>query len=297
MTVYRNPFDADHDRADIWEMLVARDTRAFVSGDWEQIADDFLPDAFLAVDGRMRANPDSWRLGLGTLNEYRLSWLEQSAAMRDLVANLETGLYEAVTLRDIEIEGDRALAHKKFDGQIRRYDGGAVQLHWQTLYMCRRVDGRWRIAGFIGYLPNPMGGAPSLTADGEAGRPAKELPEKASQPRTAGPYSPVLEVRADRLVVLSGQAAVAPDGSLIGETVEEQTRATLDACAARLAAAGCTFADVFKVNAFLADIGMWDAFNSVYRQVMPAPLPVRTTVGTQLLGGFLVELEMWAVKP
>ena len=27
-------------------------------------------------------------------------------------------------------------------------------MNWQTLYICRREDGRWKIAGFIGYLPH-----------------------------------------------------------------------------------------------------------------------------------------------
>jgi hypothetical protein len=156
--VYRNPFPADPDRAEIWEMLVERDIQAFVAGDWSRVAGDFLAESFFAVDGRARANPDSWRLGLGSLDQYRLSWLEQSASMRDAVAGLEAGLYDATTLRDIDIEADRALAHKKFDGQVRRRDGGIVPMHWQTLYMCRHVDAGWKVTGFVGYLPNPMGG-------------------------------------------------------------------------------------------------------------------------------------------
>jgi hypothetical protein len=155
---YGNPFPADADRAGIWEMLVERDIRAFVAGDWPRVAGDFLAESFFAVDGRQRANPDSWRLGLGSLDRYRRSWLEQSQGMREAADDLEAQLHDATTLRDIEIEGDKALAHKKFDGEVRRRDGGIVPLRWQTLYMCRRVDAGWKIAGFVGYLPNPMGG-------------------------------------------------------------------------------------------------------------------------------------------
>ncbi|MGH9107533.1 MAG: hypothetical protein ACRDZX_17230 [Acidimicrobiales bacterium] len=40
------------DWSQIWEMLVARDIRAFVAGDWDQVAGDFLADAFVAgLDG------------------------------------------------------------------------------------------------------------------------------------------------------------------------------------------------------------------------------------------------------
>jgi hypothetical protein len=138
-------------------MLVERDIQAFVAGDWSRVEGDFLAESFFAVDGRLHANPDAWQLGLGSLDRYRESWLEQSAEIRDAVPELEAGLYDVTTLRDIEIEADKALAHKKFDGQVRRHDGEIVPMRWQSLYMCRRVDAGWKIAGFIGYLPNPMG--------------------------------------------------------------------------------------------------------------------------------------------
>jgi hypothetical protein len=161
MSLYRNPFPADPDRSEIWDMLVERDIRAFVVGDWTQVAGDFLAGSFFAVDGRHRANPDSWRLGLHSLDAYRRSWLEQSEAMRDAGPGLAAELYDATTLRDIEIEADQALAHKKFDGQVHRPDGGLDRLDWQTLYMCRKVADGWKITGFVGYLPNPMGGLPA----------------------------------------------------------------------------------------------------------------------------------------
>ena len=289
MSIYRNPFAKDPDRAEIWSMLVERDIRAFAAGEWERVVNDFLDEGFVAVDGRMRSNPDSWRLGFATLDAYRSSWLEQSAAMRDLVLDLEKGLYEATTLRDIELQEGRALAHKKFDGQIRRRDGGFVQLHWQTLYVCSKGANGWRIAGFVGYLPHSY-------VTGDMSSPMKELPDAVIQHAGAGPYSPVLAVHANRLVVISGQAAIAPDGSVVGSTIEAQARATLENCRPQLAAAGVSLHDVFKTNVYLADLTQWEAFNTVYRQVMPPPLPVRTAVGARLLPDLLVEVEMWAVK-
>ena len=35
---------------------------------------------------------------------------------------------------------------------------------------------------------------------------------------------------------------------------------------------------------------------ALYQEVMPEPLPVRTAVQAILLPGYLVEIEMWAVK-
>jgi 2-iminobutanoate/2-iminopropanoate deaminase len=106
----------------------------------------------------------------------------------------------------------------------------------------------------------------------------------------------VLEVQADRIVVISGQVAVDADGNILGDTIEDQTRATLDNCRRLLETAGCTFQDVFKVNAYLADIHDWSRFNAVYMELIPEPRPARTTVGARLLRTFLVEIEMWAVK-
>ena len=136
----------------------------------------------------------------------------------------------------------------------------------------------------------------SKRADEDIPRPLKRRPEGARQHVTAGPYSPVLEVDAQRLVVISGQVAVDLHGRVIGSTIEEQTRATLGNCVDCLASAGCTLGDVFKVNIYLADLGHWTRFNEVYQEVMAEPLPVRTAVQAILLPGYLVEIEMWAVK-
>lgn len=127
--------------------------------------------------------------------------------------------------------------------------------------------------------------------------PRKTVPGNARQHRTAGPYSPVIEVDARKLVVLSGQVAVDLDGGVVGVTIEEQTRATLDNCRHQLETAGCDFGDVFKVNVYLADLADWERFNAVYESLLPAPRPVRTTVQAVLIPGFRVEIEMWAVKP
>ena len=136
----------------------------------------------------------------------------------------------------------------------------------------------------------------SKRADKDIPNPLKRRPEGARQHATAGPYSPVLEVDAQRLVVISGQVAVDLDGRVIGSTIEEQTRATLGNCIDCLASAGCTLGDVFKVNIYLADLSHWARFNEVYQEAMPEPLPVRTAVQAILLPGYLVEIEMWAVK-
>ena len=291
MSIYRNPFPADTDRAQLWQMLVEDDIEAFIHTDWDRVKDDFIPTGFTAIDAKGSDNPDSWRLSFQTLAQYEASWLEQS---RELTAKLDTdrlrqALVDATTLRDIEVEGDAALLHKKFDGQIVTDSGEVLPLNWQTVYQCLRLNGEWKIGGFVGYLPLPMGSR-------KASAPAKQVPPDATQHITAGPYSPVLVVNPGQLVVISGQASVDPQGSVVGATIEEQTEYTLQNCVRQLETAGCSLKDVFKVNVYLSNIADWAAYNVVYQRLLPAPRPVRTTVEARLLPNFLIEIEMWAVK-
>lgn len=154
-----NPFAGrDADRAEIWDMLVQRDIEAFVAADWSLVADDFDAPAFFGIDGGKVANPDDWTLGFPDLETYRIEWLRQAQefAETDFAEDARAAIFGATRLTEIEINGARAVAHKKFDGRIHKADGGEDRLLWQTLYFCVRKDGRWKISGFAGYLPNPL---------------------------------------------------------------------------------------------------------------------------------------------
>ncbi len=294
MSIFDNPFPpGDPDRSYLWNMLVQRDIDAFLARDWSLVADDFVGEGFWGIDGRFLGNPDSWRLTFPSLDAYRQSWLTQAQDFAKLSfrENPRERIFAATTLRDMEVVGDSALLHKKFDGSITQSDGQIMRMNWQTLYVCRRVLGTWKISGFVGYLPHPLSGG---TCPQTAG---KNLPQGATQHVTAGPYSPVLTVGPGQLVVLSGQAPVNREGSVVGNTIEEQAKHTLANCRAQLACAGVDFRNVFKVNVFLADLAHWPRFNEVYRREFPEPFPVRTAVQAGLLNKFLVEIEMWAIKP
>ena len=124
----------------------------------------------------------------------------------------------------------------------------------------------------------------------------KRVPEGAVQHVTAGPYSPVLEVEADKLVLISGQAPINMEGEVVGDSIEEQTKFTMENCIKQLSYAGCTIDDVFKTNVYLTDLKLWPRFNDIYKTYFKQPLPCRTAVQTGLLETFLVEIEMWAGK-
>ena len=148
------PFPQDKDRAEIWQMLVERDIAAFVAADWGMVADDFVRDGFFGVHAHKSASPDDWKMGFPTLADYRDEWLRQAQASAALqyAEPLAAGIHRATDLSRIEVNGPTAIAHKKFDGTIRLADGSVDTLNWQTMYFCRIEGGKWKIAGFVGYM-------------------------------------------------------------------------------------------------------------------------------------------------
>lgn len=150
-----NPFPYDNDRAEIWTMLVTRDIAAFVAADWSMVENDFVEAGFLGTHAQKSANPDGWTLAFPNLDAYRIEWLRQAVDTQKIkfAEPLEAGIHRATNLTQIDINGDVAIAHKKFDGTIKLADGGVDTLNWRTLYFCRKVDATWKIAGFVGYMP------------------------------------------------------------------------------------------------------------------------------------------------
>jgi hypothetical protein len=140
-------------------MLVERDIDAFITQDWSLVDGDFIKDGFVGIHAHKSDNPDSWRIGFPDLDTYRDEWLRQAAesAKVKYAEDQRTGIFRATMLQHIEIEGEKAVAHKKFDGSIALADGGQDVLNWQTLYFLRMVSGSWKLTGFVGYMPFPMG--------------------------------------------------------------------------------------------------------------------------------------------
>jgi 2-iminobutanoate/2-iminopropanoate deaminase len=110
----------------------------------------------------------------------------------------------------------------------------------------------------------------------------------------AGAYSPGV-IAEGRFVYVSGQASLR-DGAVVAGTVEEETRLALANLGAVLAEAGAGLEDVVRVGVFLADITDFAAMNEAYAEIMPTPLPARTTIGASL-PGIKVEIDCVAVLP
>ena len=153
-----NPFDptTNADRHYIWDRLIRADTEAFAAGDWSMIEGDFDAAHFEGIRCHHSIDPDDWTVVFPRLEYYRDSWLDSSRAFRaNKFLNLThaEAIYRRCRLDRIDLLEDRALAHKKFSGEVPLADGSTLSGSRQTLYRLHRIEGRWKIVGFLGQLP------------------------------------------------------------------------------------------------------------------------------------------------
>ena len=103
--------------------------------------------------------------------------------------------------------------------------------------------------------------------------------------------------RAGDFVFTSGQVPTDDSGKLVGDTIEEQTRAVLKRIEGILAKAGCGLADVVKTTVWLQDRSEFQRFNATYKEFFPNDPPARSTVEAKLMIDAKIEIEAIAYKP
>lgn len=106
--------------------------------------------------------------------------------------------------------------------------------------------------------------------------------------------------RAGDFIFVTGTGPNDPaTGTLVGDTIEQQTEQTINNMLSILDADGASLADVVKVTAHLSDTSLFPRYNAVYARRFTKPYPVRTTVGSDLghAPGMLVELDCIAYAP
>ncbi len=153
-----NPFhpEAEPDRHTFWQMLVARDCDAFMAADWSLVDGDFAADRFEGISANGSLDPDAWTLTYPTVASYRDDWLRMSADYKKKPLAQDdhrTLLYRMTTFARVEIAGNRAAVWKRFVADAPLLDGERLRVSAQSIYRLHRVDERWKIAGFVGYLP------------------------------------------------------------------------------------------------------------------------------------------------
>lgn len=99
--------------------------------------------------------------------------------------------------------------------------------------------------------------------------------------------------RAGDFIFVTGSGPIGPDGTVKGETIEEQTEVTIDNIEAILKSEGATLDDVVKVSVHLLDTSFFSQYNAVYARRFRKPYPARTTVGSDLrvVHGMMIEMD------
>ena len=115
-------------------------------------------------------------------------------------------------------------------------------------------------------------------------------------PKPLGPYSQA--IASGNMIFVAGQGPVDPKtGKMSTNGISEQAAQTLENIKSILEADGASLADVVKVNVYVADLRDFGKMNEVYVRFFPEPYPARATIGAQLLGNMLIEVECVAIKP
>ena len=90
----------------------------------------------------------------------------------------------------------------------------------------------------------------------------KEIVSTTHAPAAIGPYSQA--VRHGGLIFTSGQLPINAETGAMPQTVEEQTKQSLENVKAILEAAGSSMEQVIKTTVFLHDMNDFAAMNGVY---------------------------------
>ncbi|MCB0159896.1 MAG: hypothetical protein KDD83_17315 [Caldilineaceae bacterium] len=109
-------------------------------------------------------------------------------------------------------------------------------------------------------------------------------------------YSQALRI--GDLVVTSGYLGTHPDGSgVVPGGLEAEARQALTNIKHVLEAAGCSMADVIRINVSLTDVNRFANMDRICREFFRAPFPTRNTIGVkELWGGAQVGFDVWAIK-
>ncbi len=102
-----------------------------------------------------------------------------------------------------------------------------------------------------------------------------------------------------KLVYTAGQIPANPEtGEIIGSTIEDQTRQTMENLKEVVEAAGSSLGNVIKTTVFIRDMGDFLKMNDVYTTYFKSDPPARSTVAVSgLPKDVLVEIECLALIP
>lgn len=114
-------------------------------------------------------------------------------------------------------------------------------------------------------------------------------------PGAIGPYSQAIE--ANGMIFVSGQLPINAVTGTMAETIEEQSRQSLENVKHILEEAGLSMKNIVKTTVFLADMSLFAGMNGVYTIFFEGDFPARSAVAVKgLPKDALVEIECIAVR-
>lgn len=123
----------------------------------------------------------------------------------------------------------------------------------------------------------------------------KKVIASANAPKAVGPYSQAIELNGT--VFVSGQLPVNPANGLVPDSIEEQTRQSLQNIGSILKEAGLDYSDVVKTTVLLDDIKNFAAMNAVYAEFFTELKPARVCYQVAALPmGVKIEIDAIAGK-
>lgn len=123
----------------------------------------------------------------------------------------------------------------------------------------------------------------------------KKVIASANAPKAVGPYSQAIELNGT--VFVSGQLPVNPANGLVPDSIEEQTRQSLQNIGSILKEASLDYSDVVKTTVLLDDIKNFAAMNAVYAEFFTELKPARVCYQVAALPmGVKVEIDAIAGK-
>lgn len=123
----------------------------------------------------------------------------------------------------------------------------------------------------------------------------KRIVETENAPKPIGPYSQAV-IAEGRLIFISGQIPINPDGSLPGNDIRSQTRQAILNIKAILESVGASLQNVVKTTVLLTDLENFASMNEVYNEFFIDSKPARAAYQVvRLPKDVLVEIEAIAV--
>ncbi len=121
------------------------------------------------------------------------------------------------------------------------------------------------------------------------------LPDK-YDPATSPPFSNGIMVGST--FYIAGHIGVDPATGQAPADTDAETRLLLDAVKATLVKGGLGMDDVVSITIYCTDLGLYDKFNTIYREYFHDRFPARAFIGvSKLVRGAHFEIAGVAVKP